>query len=210
MSKTSLQPIISKLEILFSKMNEAFFCGALQPPTIAVSSKGRKKCSGWCTTQKVWSNKNCQEHEGHFEINICAEFLQTPFENISEILLHEMAHLYNIQNGVKDVSRSGTYHNKNFKKAAEEHGLIVTKDKRYGFCYTALNEEAKNFILGMEPIKIELSRELQSVQRNKSQHQGSYKYVCPQCGANIRVSKNIERICEIICKQCHIKFVEST
>lgn len=204
MSETSLRPTISELESLFSKMNTKFYDGVLEPPTITVAPKGRRNCSGWCTTRKVWRNKNDQEG-GYVEINLCAEYLQNSFENLATTLLHEMAHLYNVQMGIKDCSRSGKYHNKRFKEAAEKHGLIVKKDERYGFCHTELNDEAREFLWTIDPIVIKLSRELVSKEKNKSQQQNNRKYVCPRCGNIARAAKGVG----IICKFCRIEFVEN-
>ena len=63
---------------------------------------------------------------------------------VMETLLHEMAHLYNAQNGVRDCT-SGQYHNKHFKVAAEMFGLSVSKLSGKGYARTkmdALAEEA--------------------------------------------------------------------
>jgi hypothetical protein len=149
MSETSLKPVIEKLENLFSKFNEKFYNGELQTPIITVSPDTTKGAYGWCTAWKAWSNKqpeqkktadlaamskedleNLKKDEGFYEINICAEHLARPFEQVAETLLHEMVHLYNLQIGVQDTSRGGTYHNKKYKEAAEQHGLTVGKDAK--------------------------------------------------------------------------------
>lgn len=57
---------------------------------------------------------------------MCAEYMRRSFEEICGTLLHEMAHLYNLINGIKDCNK--LYHNKKFKEAAEAHGLTVTKN----------------------------------------------------------------------------------
>ena len=59
------------------------------------------------------------KNEGFYEINLCAKHLARPFGHVAETLSHEMVHLYNLQVGVQDTSRSGTYHNKKYKEAAE-------------------------------------------------------------------------------------------
>lgn len=157
MSETSLKPVIDKLENLFSKFNEKFYNGELQTPIITVSPDTTKGAYGWCTAWKAWSNKqpeqkktvdlavmskedleNLKKDEGFYEINICAEHLARPFEQVAETLLHEMVHLYNLQIGVQDTSRGGTYHNKKYKEAAEQHGLTVGKDAKYGWTVTTL------------------------------------------------------------------------
>lgn len=142
MSATSLKPVIEKLESLFSSFNQKFYNGELQTPVITVSPDTTKGAYGWCTSWKAWSNLDpdskttdisqmskadldAMQNEGFYEINICAEHLARPFEQVAETLLHEMVHLYNLQIGVQGTSRNGTYHNKKFKEAAEQHGLDV-------------------------------------------------------------------------------------
>lgn len=158
MKETSLKPVIEKLENLFSKFNEKFYNGELQTPVITVSPDTTKGAYGWCTAWKAWSvgeqkkvtdlatlTKEALEamkkDDGFYEINICAEHLARPFEQVAETLLHEMVHLYNLQIGVQDTSRGGTYHNKKYKEAAEQHGLTVEKDAKYGWTKTSLNDE---------------------------------------------------------------------
>ncbi len=55
MNKQSLQPIIEKLESLFSKFNEKFYNNELQTPVITVSPDTTKGAYGWCTAWKAWS-----------------------------------------------------------------------------------------------------------------------------------------------------------
>ena len=110
MSATSLKPVIEKLESLFSSFNQKFYNGELQTPVITVSPDTTKGAYGWCTSWKAWSNLDpdskttdisqmskadldAMQNEGFYEINICAEHLARPFEQVAETLLHEMVHL---------------------------------------------------------------------------------------------------------------------
>ena len=114
-----------------------------------------------------------------FEINICADYLNRPYENICETLLHEMVHLYNAQNGVNDTCRAGTYHNLKFKKVAEEHGLLVTKNAKSGFCVTELSIAAKSFIADLPHTAFDVYREKNGSQNQEKAKQSMRKYVCP-------------------------------
>lgn len=175
MGETSLKPVIEKLESLFSKFNNKFYNGELQSPIITVSPDTTKGAYGWCTAWKAWSNSEqkrtvdfskvtkeeleaMKKDDGFYEINICAEHLARPFEAVAETLLHEMVHLYNLQIGVQDTSRGGTYHNKKYKESAEKHGLTVEKDAKYGWTKTSLNDETKAFVDGLQDKKFELHR----------------------------------------------------
>lgn len=124
MKETSLKPVIEKLESLFSKFNEKFYNNELQTPVITVSPDTTKGAYGWCTAWKAWTIgeqkkvadlstltkedlEAMKKDDGFYEINICAEHLARPFEQVAETLLHEMVHLYNLQIGVQDTSRGG-------------------------------------------------------------------------------------------------------
>lgn len=98
MSETSLKPVIDKLENLFSKFNEKFYGGELQKAIITVSPDTTKGAYGWCTAWKAWSNQEpkkisdmkpeeieAAKSEGFYEINICAEYLARPFEQICRL-----------------------------------------------------------------------------------------------------------------------------
>lgn len=169
MKENSLKPVIEKLEDLFSKFNEKFYNNELDKPIITVSPDTTKGAYGWCT---AWSTQEkvtdfskmkpedieAMKKEGFYEINICAEYLSRPFDKVAETLLHEMVHLYNLQVGVQDTSRGGTYHNKKYKEAAEKHGLTVEKDAKYGWTKTSLNDEAQAFVDSLQDKKFQLFR----------------------------------------------------
>lgn len=211
MSETSLKPVIDKLENLFSKFNEKFYNNELQTPIITVSPDTTKGAYGWCTTWKAWSNSEPKEtgkeekEDGFYEINICAEHLARPFEQVAETLLHEMVHLYNLQIGVQDTSRGGTYHNKKYKEAAEQHGLKVDKDAKYGWTLTSLNDESKAFVDGLQDKKFELHRKsFPKIPGATKTKQSGRKYVCPMCGLIIRATKEVH----VLCVECNTEFEE--
>lgn len=144
MNEVSLKPVIDELETLFSKFNKAFFEGKLEKPVITVSPDHTRGAYGWCTGWKAWQDGT--NEGGYYEINLCAEYLNRPFEETCGTLLHEMVHLQNLQDNVQDTSRSGSYHNRKFKETAEAHGLTVEKGEKYGWHKTTLNPQAEAFV----------------------------------------------------------------
>ena len=181
MNEVSLKPVIEELENLFSKFNARFFDGGLEKPVITVSPDHTRGAYGWCTGWKAWK---AGEDEGHYEINLCAEYLNRPFEETCGTLIHEMVHLQNLQDGVQDTSRSGTYHNKKFKETAEAHGLTVEKGEKYGWHKTTLSPEALEFVqsLGKQGFTLVRPRPL-GLKGSSKGGSSSRKYVCPCCGA---------------------------
>lgn len=100
----SLQPVIKQLGTLFSKFNDRFYDGKLPKPVITVSPDSTKGAYGWCTSWKAWTDKeNADMNEGYYEINLCAEYLSRPIDLVCETLLHEMVHLFNLEQKVQDT-----------------------------------------------------------------------------------------------------------
>jgi DNA-directed RNA polymerase subunit RPC12/RpoP len=195
--RASLREVIGKLEEMFSAFNERFFEGELEPPIITVNST-RARDYGRCAALKVWRG---EKEAGYYEINLCAEHLDKPSVEISETLLHEMVHLMSKQKGIKDTSRSGTYHNKEFKRMAENHGLTVSRGKS-GWHITKLNDESLEWVArtyGKENL-FALHREKASslaIRRSTLR-----KYACPSCGATVRTIKEVR----VVCADCGVDY----
>ena len=98
-----------------------------------------------------------------------------------------------------------TYHNKKFKEAAEQHGLDVGKDPKYGWTITTLDAEARAFVDSLQDKKFELHRKhLPKIPGLSKAKQSSRKYVCPMCGLIIRATKEVN----VICGDCGCAFEE--
>lgn len=105
--------------------------------------------------------------------------------------MHEMAHLYNLQNGIKDTTRSGTYHNKKFKETAELHGLQVEQVDKIGWSLTTATPQTKQWITDNIPIKQfgVYKQVAEKDPKSGGSKQSSRKYVCPRCGLIARLTK---------------------
>lgn len=204
MTSASLKPVIEELESLFSKFNTRFFAGKLEQPVITVSPDTTRGAYGWCTRWKAWQDGT--KEGGYYEINLCAEHLNRPFEQTCSTLIHEMVHLKNIQDEVQDTSRSGLYHNKKFKDAAEATGaLIVDKGEKYGWHITKLSPDGEAFVKGLGKDGFSLVRpKVPNLKGSSASKQSSRKYVCPCCGTIIRATKEVH----VICGECEVPFEE--
>jgi hypothetical protein len=123
--------------------------------TIQTSNKKNNLGHFWANR---WNADTSNEEGGeiYHEINICAERMNRPVEDVLSTLLHELAHLYNNVIGVNDCN-AAQYHNKEFKKTAEKFGLIVDKFPGRGWALTSLNEEGYAAIDALNPDKSALS-----------------------------------------------------
>lgn len=189
--------VISELHRAFKLFNEELFQGQLPEPAILIQSRGNKKLTlGWCTVGKVWKNEST--HEERYEINLVAEALNRGTLPVMATLLHEMVHLYNLDNGIKDTSRGNTYHNMKFKTMAEEHGLTVEHAEKIGWSVTTLQDETIDLINSAKFDEAVFSlgrKDFEAGKEKKKKKTSSRKYVCPECGTTIRASKDVFILC---------------
>lgn len=176
MNKT-LQQSVKNLEELFDLFNDYLYNSELERPVISIQADKTGKAYGWCTTYKAWETNDGEEY---YEINMCAEHMRRSFEEICGTLLHEMAHLYNLMHGIKDCS-GAQYHNTNFKRAAEGHGLTVEKTK-YGWSSTSLNDDLKEYVKDLD-YSFDISRKADPKKIKVAFKKKYHYFMCPCCEA---------------------------
>ena len=208
------------LEYAFDVLNEVYFNGELPPIVITIMSSPRT--NGHFTINREWR----LNEERLNEINVSAEHLDRPIENICSTVMHECIHYYSQINGIKDVSSNGRYHNKRFKEEAEKRGLIISKREYIGWSVTEPSEEFIEVIRshGIEkPIdinrdgeQIDLAGLLGGMGANGmiigpdglpvavKKKTSTRKYICPCCGNSLRATKDIN----ILCMDCNEQFVK--
>jgi len=204
-TRSNIKLMTDELHKAFDLVNKKFFEGKLPMTAITIQSNGKRTLAmGWCTTQEVWGDKEGKHKM--YEINLSAEFIDVSFVETMDTLMHEMVHLYNLVNGIQDVSRNGTYHNKTFQARALKSGFIhpaEKPDKKYGFSFVKLSP-ATIAILNELPINqevfsigrkssnyyqmIEEGKDPNSEEKPRSKTAG-YRWVCPNCNMILRSSK---------------------
>ena len=139
-----------QLEKMFRALNRDSFGGELEEPIITIQST--PGAFGHVTVGKTWKRKDDWRHE----LNISADWLERPIEELTATMIHEMVHLYNIKHNIQDCSRGGSYHNKKFKEEAEKHMISIEKHEKYGWTITKPTEALVEYIIsqGWEEIQI--------------------------------------------------------
>lgn len=194
------------LEKIFRALNQDFFSGELEEPIITIQSTPR--AYGHVTVTKAWRRKEDWRHE----LNIGAETLDRPIENVVATMLHEMTHLYNLAHGVQDCSRGGLYHNRKFKDEAERRGLSIEHHPTYGWTITEPTEGTIDYIIRQGWTEVSMNRGYNWTPPPSSgakagnggegagaeapkKKTSTRKYVCPKCGQSIRATKTVNIIC---------------
>lgn len=209
---TTYNRVAGYLNKIFDLLNIEYFENALSRPTITIQSTP-KAYGHFSLREDTWVSKLGGTHE----INIGAGTLARPIEEVVATLLHEMIHYYNYENGIQDCSRGNTYHNKRFKEAAEQRGLLVSHSDKYGWSRTQPSEELLEFVISNELTDILLSRnELTTFQiGGTGTHSGNVdgvtpktsstrKYICPCCGMSVRATRTVR----IACIDCEVQMIE--
>lgn len=193
---TTMSEMGAGLMQAFNAINNHFYGGELEKPIITVKEGKKKNAYGWIETSKNW----IQGKTERYEINISCDYIgeRTVPETIST-LMHEMAHLYNIQHEIKDTSRAGIYHNTKFKETAEAHGLEISYNEHIGWSLTRLKPTTKEWVEENINIKgfsvYKLTKEKISKGTAKPK-QSMRKLVCTSCGLIVRVTKpNVKLLC---------------
>lgn len=196
--------VAGQLEKMFRALNNRFFAGEL--PEVVITLKKTVGAYGHFTCGKVWQAGN----ERRYEINISTATLDRELLLVCATLLHEMCHEFAAVNNIKDTSGSGnSYHNKQFKKIAETHGLEVEHHPKYGWTITNPSLELLDFIesQGWQDFQMVESVSLFDIigtlpkggattATGKTKRPSSTrKYICPCCKNSVRATKSVNIIC---------------
>lgn len=200
---------------IFKMLNEDLFENALSIPVITIQST--PKAYGHITVGKVWTSDEEERHE----LNIGAGTLSRPIEETIATLIHEMVHLWNIQQGIQDTSRGYTYHNKQFKAEAEKRLLKIEHHPTYGWTITSPTDDLIEWCIDHDLQEIDITRNDGYARYAPPPRTGgsqgtppptitpikpkssTRKYICPCCGVSVRATKNVN----IDCADCQERMV---
>ena len=211
---TNYRRAVQYLTKIYNLANEDFFGGELPEVTLTVQENAGTY--GHISVSNTWFTT---DGRGMKELNIAAQYLTRPIENVVATILHEMSHLYNMEHNIKDCS--SYYHNKKFKKTAEEiAGLIINQDIKYGWTITEPGERVIDFCIRHELEDIQIGKGIDwtsflggsgsgttTVTPPKAPKKGnSIKWICPCCGQIIRSTRdNIN----VLCGDCGENFIKA-
>lgn len=192
------------LEKIFRALNADWWGGELEEPIITIQSTPR--AYGHVTVAKTWKKKDENRHE----LNIGAETLNRPIENVVATMMHEMVHLYNLAHGIQDCSRGGIYHNRKFRDLAVTKGLDIQKHDTYGWTLTQPTDELMEYILDKGWSEVMMNRGMGwtpppsvggkagnggTATTPPKAKSSTRKYQCPCCGNSVRATKTVNILC---------------
>ena len=206
------------LERAYIILNRVYFEDSL--PEVVITIQSSQRAYGHITTEKIWKD----EYDAYYEINISAEYLNRPVENIISTLIHEMCHLYAMVNNIKDTSNGNRYHNKRFKEIAEQRDLKISHGQTIGWSITEpterLRETIRQYHLDsqIDYVRMGAYKPADGSDNNGSgsgldgsngkppkKKSSTRKLVCKGCGCSVRATK---RGIRIMCMECMQQMIE--
>lgn len=218
-----LSRIQGQLDKLFDKLNDKWYGGELPKPVITIQASS--KSYAHISVDPIWALENSDgAMEARRELNISATYLSRDLSEIASSLLHEMAHIFCMENGIRDTSRAGnSYHNKRFKEVAESHGICVEYNSNIGWSITSPSDELIEWLLDEDFEDLKMCRaDIDTISRivgtggssanntgdstKVKKKSSSIKIHCPSCGCIARITKPTVRL---ICADCMELMVEA-
>lgn len=200
--------MLEELYRVFDAINNEYFEGSL-PKVFITLQQGKKKTKSTYGTfyPESWAESKGVEYdeetgvekvktgeERFHEIGMSAEYFTRPVANWCATLCHEMVHMYCATNGIKDTSNNNVYHNKEFKREAENRGLIVDKADTIGWSVTSPNVDFIEFINTLK-IDEEVFSYFRDTKLAPSETTPKRRYICPMCGFQAQAKKGKNILC---------------
>lgn len=204
---------VQYLQKIYNLINDEYFNGELEEITLTVQESVRSY--GHVSVSNTWFT----DDKAMKELNISANYLRRDITEVVTTLIHECSHIWNMQHDIKDTSNGYIYHNKNFKKTAEDLGKIqIDRHEKYGWTISTPTEETIDFCIrnGLEDIQIGRQDSFSfggftggtsgngtPIAPKTRKPSSTRKYICPCCGNSFRATKQIN----VMCMDCNEQFV---
>ncbi len=195
----SIETNLEQLNKMFNLINEELYENKIIKPKIIISSlNGNQR---FRLAENVYTTITKKDSS---ELAVSRSMLSSGNEkNVFIEMLKYAALCYGYQNNIKITSNRGIYHNKRFKKIAEEHGLKCSYTK-YGWDNVELNDIGiKLFNTYDWFFTITGEKTVYNKKLYKHTCGSTRKYICPICGNSVRATKNIN----IACLDCNEQMV---
>lgn len=170
MNIENTRDLVKELTRIYNRFNKHFWNNEL--PEVMITFAPKKGSYGHITSIPVWISDSTSNK---YELNISAYAINRPPQEIGETILHEQCHLYCIIHQIKDYSNERRYHNKKFKRIAEDHGLLCFHTKNYGWSKTTLSEDGLKYFN-----KLNVKQFAYNYQKQKAK-ETLYRYHCSVC-----------------------------
>lgn len=165
---------------------------------ITINKAGKNTLGYFMPKENKEHFSNCSQELNN--INLNTFYLKN--HNVYEIITHEITHLKNYIDGIKDGNYKSGYHNKHFKILAEKLLLKVERTEK-GFNQTSETEEFNKMLIEFKPNK-DAFNIFQNMKESDRQTTRNKLFMC-SCGFKIRCGRTDLKA---LCLNCNTEFKE--
>lgn len=154
-------------------------------------------------TKKERRNERGSSFDGSITIQIIYDSISQSIERDTIVmeLLHQMVHIYCSIFEIKDTTRQGRYHNRNFRQVAQDFGLIIQQDPTYGAKVIGCQDQVRSIQnRNLPDFYDEVLRIKELIQNSKEQ---THTYICPICKRKVTGDKETK----VICGYCYMEMI---
>jgi hypothetical protein len=209
MTTTTNSTIVAALEQAWAEIRVSFPDVPVAVLVVASGSSGRTLKWGHYAAGR-WSRKVPKGKEAPRvpEVLISGEGFQRGGKDVMTTLLHEAAHGLAATRKLKDTSRNSRYHNRTFKRLAEELGLEVKPQGSFGLADTSMTPETeKRWKKTIQALNRAIKKSFRFAE-GKGQGKEATRMLLAVCSCNrkIRLSRATYDDGPIICRVCERHF----
>ena len=195
------------LQSAYDFFNAKFFDSKL-PKVFFTIDWHNKKSNGYFCPHKLVNKEDAKASV----IALNPDYLARDVYEVLATLVHEMCHVWEFEEFIKDPYKLTSYHSKRFEKRLSECNLkAVINNKSRSSCSTVIPEDgifkgiADEYLKTKEFLSIaSIKTEGDKAAEKKAKAKNKTKYVCTGCGTNVWGKAGLN----LHCNECDMDFEE--
>jgi predicted SprT family Zn-dependent metalloprotease len=198
------------LQSAYDFFNAKFFDSRL-PKVFFTIDWHNKKSNGYFCPHKLVNKEDTETKSTASVIALNPDHLAREVYEILATLVHEMCHVWEFEEFIKDPYKLTSYHSKRFEKKLSECNLkAVINNKSRSSCSTVIPDDgifkgiADEYLKTKEFLSIASTNAIKTEAKKKAKAKNKTKYVCTGCKTNIWGKAGLN----LHCNECDMDFEE--
>lgn len=198
------------LQAAYDFFNAKFFDSRL-PKVFFTIDWHNKKSNGYFCPHKLVNKEDVEAKAKASVIALNPDYLARDVYEVLATLVHEMCHVWEFEEFIKDPYKLTSYHSKRFEKRLSECNLkAVINNKSRSSCSTVIPDDgifkgiADEYLKTKEFLSIASTNAINKEAEKKAKAKNKTKYVCTGCETNVWGKAGLN----LHCNECDMDFEE--
>lgn len=198
------------LQAAYDFFNAKFFDSRL-PRVFFTIDWHNKKSNGYFCPHKLVNKEDAEAKAKASVIALNPDYLARDVYEVLATLVHEMCHVWEFEEFIKDPYKLTSYHSKRFEKKLSECNLkAVINNKSRSSCSTVIPDDgifkgiADEYLKTKEFLSIASTNAIKTEVEKKAKAKNKTKYFCTGCETNVWGKAGLN----LHCNECDMDFEE--